>query len=168
VTWFDLGALTIVVLAIVDGARSGLAWSFTELVLVVGAATLTGLLRPLVDPYFAKIFEVSQADLPWATHSLLFLTLALGFTGIAYLLNPLVRRWRFDHDGWPGGVVGAVTGAILALVLFALAAWSGPRAYEEQLRPSHTAWVLVEAWDAGATLLFPEQLGHRLEDLRIR
>jgi len=166
VTWFDLGALAIVVLAVVDGARSGLAWAVVELLLVVGAAALTGLLRPLLDPYVAKVLEVSQTDLPWTTHALVFLALALGFTGIAYLLNPLVREWRFDRDGWPGGVVGGLSGTVLALVLFSLAAWSGPRAYEGQLRPSHTAWVLVVTWDAGATGLFPEHLGHRLEDLR--
>jgi uncharacterized membrane protein required for colicin V production len=167
VTWFDLGALAIVVLAAVDGARSGLAWAAVELILIGGAATLTGLLRPLADPYVAKVFEVSQAELPWTTHSLVFVSLALCFTGIAYLLRPLVRNWRFEHDGWPGGVMGAVSGAVLALVLFALATWSGPRAYEEQLTPSHTAWVLTETWDAGITMLFPEQLGRRLEDLRI-
>jgi uncharacterized membrane protein required for colicin V production len=166
VTWFDLGALAIIALAIVDGARSGLAWSVAELLLVLGTATLTALLRPLVEPYVGKVFEIAQTDLPWATHAIVFVTLALGSAGIAYLIHPLVRRWRFDHDPWPGGVVGAVSGCTLALVLFAMAAWSGPRAYEEQLKTSRTTWLLIETWETGATLLFPEPLGHRLEDLR--
>ena len=165
-TWFDLGALAIVVLAAVDGARSGLAWSTVELLLVLGAAGLSRALRPAVDPYVAKVLEISQIDLPWTTHVLLFAVLAVACAGLAYLLHPLVHKWRFDHDGWPGGLLGAVTGTVLALVLFSLAAWSTPRAYEAQLRPSHTAWALTQAWDAGATALFPEQLGHRLEDLR--
>ena len=165
-TWFDLGALAIVVLAAVDGARSGLAWAAAELLLLLGAAVLTGLLRPLAQPYVGKVFEITQVDLPWATHTLLFVVIALGSVGAAYLLRPLVQKWRFDHDGWPGGFVGALSGALLALVLFSLAVWSGPRAYEDQLQPSHTSTVLAATWDAGLQAPFPEPLGHRLEDLR--
>jgi quinol-cytochrome oxidoreductase complex cytochrome b subunit len=166
VTWFDLGALAIVALAAVDGARCGLAWSVTELVLVLAAAAVTGLLRPFAEPYLQKVVVVPQTDAPWFTHLIVFACTAALFIGVAVLLQPLTKRWRFAHDGWPGAAVGTVTGTVAALVLFSLAVWNSPRPYESQLAPSHTAVVLVRAYESGLAPLFPSHLSHRIEDLR--
>jgi uncharacterized membrane protein required for colicin V production len=165
-TWFDLGALAIVVLAVVDGARNGLAWAVVELALLVGAALLAGLLRSFAEPYLQKVVVLPQADAPWITHAVVFALCAALFIGLAVLLQPLTNRWRFSHDGWPGGALGLVTGAIAALVLFSLTVWSSPRPYEAQLTPSCTGDVLVHAHEAGLGPLFPSHLGHRIEDLR--
>lgn len=165
-TWFDLGALAIVALAAFDGARCGPAWALVELLLLVAAATVTGLLRPFVEPYLQKMVVVPQADAPWITHAVVFVLCAILFAVLAVLLQPLTRRWRFRHDGWLGGVLGAVTGAVAALVLFSISVWSSPRPYEEQLAPSLTGTALVHAFDAGLAPLFPSHLGYRVDDLR--
>ncbi len=165
-TWFDLGALALVALAVADAARGGLAWAVMELGLLTAAAFLAALVAGRAEPYVQKVFDVSPTDLPWATHAF---ALALAVTllmGAAFLLQPLTKRWRFRHDGWAGAAVGIGTGALAALLLFSLAVWSSPRPYEMQLRPSATADALVAAYDHGFAPLFPQHLGHRIEDLR--
>ena len=165
-TWFDLGALAIVALAAADGARCGFAWAVLELTMLVAVAALTGLLRPFAEPYIHKMVVLPQTEAPWITHAVVFAACAALFVGLAILLQPLTRRWRFKHDAWPGGLLGGVTGAVAALVLFSLAVWATPRPYEAQLAPSHTGALLVRAVDAGLMPLFPSHLSYRLEDLR--
>ena len=165
-TWFDLGALAIVVLAIVDGVRSGAAWALTELALLACAALLAGFVRPFAEPYLQKIVVLAPADLPWAAHATCFGLLACMFMGVAFLLQPMAKKWRFTHDQWPGAVIGVVTGALAALVLFSLAVWGSPRPYEAELTPSYTGAALVKVHRAGLRGLFPEHVAHRLDDLR--
>lgn len=166
VSWFDLGALAIVALFVVDGARSGLAWALLELTLLAGAALLSGQLQPFADPYVGKVIVLSQVDAPWATHAVVLAVVTVLLVGLGVLLQPLTKRWRFRFDGWPGGLVGAVTGAVAALVLFSLAIWSSPRPYEAQLGQGFSVRVLDRVHAAGLEPLFPSPLGHRLAELR--
>ena len=167
-TWIDLGALVLVALAVVDGARSGLAWAIVELAFLGLAAWLTGMLRPLAEPYVLKVASLTELDLPWVSHAALFALLACVLMGLAFLLHPMCRRARFRRDGWPGGVVGALSGLLAALVLTSLAAWHSPRPYEEQLRGAFVVDILGRAHAAGLAPLLPEGTVARLGELRPR
>ncbi len=165
-TWFDLGVLALVALAALDGARCGLAWAALELTLVLAAAALTGVLRPFAEPYLHKIVVLPQSDAPWVAHTVVFGLCAAAFIALAVLLQPLTKRWRFRHDGWLGGVVGALAGATAGLILLSLTVWGSPRPYEGQLAPSCAGKALVTVYEAGLAPLFPSHLGHRIQDLR--
>lgn len=166
-SWFDFGALVIIVLAVVDGVTSGLAWALLETVLVVASALAARGLRVYVEPYVLKVADLGPEDAAGASHLVVFALLACAFVGVMFLLHPASRKWRFRRDRWFGGAVGAVNGLLVSLVLFALAVWSHPRpAYEEALAESRLVSVLDGASDRGLSGLFPEWVPERMGQLR--
>ncbi len=164
-SWFDLGALLLCALAVVDGARSGLAWSVVETALLALAAVLTTLLRPLAEPYVSKIATLGPEDLLWVTHAALFALIACMLMGVAYLLHPLSKRLRFRWDDWTGGTFGVVSGLLAAVILFSMTLWHSPRPYEEQLSPSVLISLLDSAQGCGLELLFPDGSVARVAEL---
>lgn len=167
-TWFDLAAIALVALAVLDGARSGLAWALLELFAIAAAALAARWLAPHGEQIVAKIVDLaSEEDLHGASHASVLALLGLATAGVLILLHPASRRWRFSHDRWPGGVLGAVNGLLVALLLFSVVAWSRPRpSCEEALNQSRLVPVLRAVSDAGLSALFPAHLPARLQQLR--
>lgn len=167
-TWFDLAALALIALAVFDGARSGLAWAVLELGAIAAAALAARWLAPHSEQIVAKIVDLaSEEDLHGASHAVVFTLLALATAGVLVLVHPASRRWRFSHDRWPGAVVGAMNGLLVALLVFAVVAWPRPRpSYEEALNQSRLVPVLRTVSESGLSALFPAHLPARLQQLR--
>jgi hypothetical protein len=167
-TWFDLGALAIVALAVVDGATSGFLWSLLESAFLVTTAMTARGLAVHAQPYVLKVADLGPDDLRSASHVAVFLPVASTFLGVLILLHPASRRWRFRRDAWLGGAWGAVNGIFGSTLLFSMAMWSTPRAWEEQLAASRLSPVLACAVDAGLAPLYPEPTVERLRQLERR
>ncbi len=166
-SWFDLGAFVIVGLALVDGVWAGFLFALLETALVVAAAAAAHSLAPAVEPYLVKLVDVAPEDLPGAAHLATLATLLVLVAGVLVLLRPASRRWRFAHDRWLGGAVGAVNGLLLALLLFSVAMWSSPRVGgESTLAESRLLSVLSGAMHSGLHGLFPSHADARVEELR--
>lgn len=165
-SWFDLGALFVVALAVLDGACNGLAWAALELALLLAAAFAARGLGSHVEPYLLKIADLAPDEVQSASHLTVFLAFAGVFAGILFLLHPASKRWRFRHDRWFGGVVGFATGTLGALLLFSIAMWSSPRtSVEESLAESRLLAVLKSARGNGLSGLFPQHVAGRVPQL---
>lgn len=164
-TWFEVGALIVITLAVLDGAVSGLVWALLELALLAGAAWLTGALRPGVEPYMEKVVDIAPPDLSWVTHVFVFTVVAVLLIGLLFLVHPTSKRWRFRHDRWLGGIVALANGALASLLLLSAAVWCSPRSYDDALRASTTVDVLREATHGRLSALFPPDLDLRLARL---
>lgn len=165
-TWYDLGALALVALAVLDGARSGLAWAATELAFLVAAAATARAVHAHAEPYLLKVVDVAPEDRAGATHAIAFGTLAAVAAGVLILLHPASKRWRFKHDAWYGGALGAANGSLLALVVFSILLWSSPRpSVEESLAESALAHTLRATEGPALAPLLPDRLPRRLEQL---
>ena len=165
-SWFDAAAVVVVALAILDGVMSGLAWAVVELALLVGAALAARALGGPAQPYVLKFADLSPEEAPWAAHAAVFALSACMLLGLAVLVHPLWKRWRFRRDRWLGALLGVGTGVVASLVLFAIALWATPRPYEESLRASRLVQALAAAADSPLRGLFPTGLPARLEELR--
>ena len=164
-SWFDLAALVLVTLAVVDGARSGLAWAGLESLAVAGTALLARAVHTPAEPYLAKIADLSERDMHCASHLVALVLLGVTVTGVMILLHPASRRWRFKRDGWFGGALGALNGLLAALVIFSTVLWWRPRPdAEDSLAGSHLLGLLRTASDQGLAPLFPEHVPERLRD----
>lgn len=164
-SWFDLGALVIIALAVADGARSGLAWAALESLAVTGTALLARAVHTPAEPYLAKIADLGTEDMHCASHAVMLALLGAAVIGVMILLHPASRRWRFKRDGWFGGVLGAVNGLVAALILFSTFLWWRPRPdAEESLAGSRLLPVLGVATDQGLAPLFPDCVPQRLHD----
>jgi hypothetical protein len=165
-TWYDLGALVVVALAVLDGARSGLAWASAELAAILGVALAARALHAQIEPYLLKVADVAPDDRAGATHAIVFSALGALVIGVMILLHPASRRWRFRHDGWYGGALGALNGLLAALLVFSILLWSAPRpAVEETLAESRLSSALRVAEEARLGPLFPDRLPRRLVQL---
>src|SRR5262245_17495975 len=119
-SWFDLAALVVIALAVVDGARSGLYWAALETCVLVASAAISRALAPGVEPYVRKVVELNREDLRGAAHVVVLAASACVLFGVAILVKPAIKRRRFQHDGVAGGILGAVNGTLAALLLFAV------------------------------------------------
>jgi colicin V production protein len=164
-SWFDLGALVVVALAVADGARSGLAWAALESLAVAGTALLARAAHTPAEPYLAKITDLPDGDMHCASHVVVLALLGCAVTGVMILLHPASRRWRFKRDGWFGAALGVLNGLVAALVLFSTMLWWRPRPdAEETLASTRLLAVLRVATDQGLAPLFPEHVPGRLRD----
>lgn len=164
-TWFDVGALVVVIAMAVEGHLSGVVWAALELAALMAAAALARATAPLLTPYVAKLAELDPAHLSWTSHALILGVLLATLIALLILLRPLQRKWRFDRDRWPGAVVGVLTGAVLAGVILAVTLWASPRGYEAALEGCQFRRALAAAHDNGGRILFPEGIEDRLRDL---
>jgi uncharacterized membrane protein required for colicin V production len=167
-SWFDLGAVVLVALAAFDGARSGLVWALLETTLLVGAALAARGLHGPIEPYVQKVADFSADDLSCASHAVVFAVAACLLVGILILLHPASKRWRFARDAWFGGVVGALNGALGALLLFSVVIWCSPRqsAVEESIAESRLVPVLRASQESGLGAVLPEHVPDRLAQIR--
>ena len=164
-SWFDLGALVVLALAIVDGARSGLAWAALETLAVAGTALLARAVNTPAEPYLAKIADLPDRDMHCASHLVALVLLGGTVTGVMILLHPASRRWRFKKDEWFGGVLGALNGLVASLVIFSTLLWWSPRpSAEETIGGSRLLAFLRVASDRGLAPLFPDHVPERLHD----
>lgn len=165
-SWFDLGAILVVALAVFDGAFNGFAWAALEAALLVAAALAARGLGSHVEPYLLKIADLAPDELRSASYLTVFLAFAGLFAGILILIHPASKRWRFRHDRWLGGVLAFGTGTLGALVLFSIAMWSRPRpAVEDALAESRLLGVLKAAKENGMGGLLPQHVGDRVSQL---
>jgi hypothetical protein len=165
-SWFDLGALLLVLAAVFDGARSGLLWAVLELGLLIASGLTARGLRPHVEPYVSKFAELSAEDLHAASFVVVFVAVACVLAGLLVLVHPASKRWRFRHDAWYGGVLGAVNGALAAVLLFSMAIWSTPRpTIEDQAAGSALVPVLGAAYEHGLERVLPEHVPERVSQL---
>ena len=164
-SWFDLGALVVIALAVTDGAKSGLAWAALESVAVVGTALLARAVHGPSEPYLAKLADLPDGDMHCASHIVALTLLGCTVTGVMILLHPASRRWRFERDAWFGAALGVVNGLLASLVIFSTVLWWRPRPdAEETLAGSRLTAVLQVATDRGLAPLFPEHVPGRLHD----
>ncbi len=165
-SWFDLGAVLVVALAVFDGARNGLAWAALEAALLVTAALGARGLGPHAEPYLLKIADLPADELRSTAHLTVFLAFAAAFGGILFLIHPASKRWRFRHDRWFGGTLGLATGTLGSLLLFSIVMWSRPRlAVEDALAESRLLAVLRTAKDNGMAGLLPVHVTERVVQL---
>jgi uncharacterized membrane protein required for colicin V production len=166
-SWFDLAALVVIVFAVLDGARSGLAWASLQTAMLLGAALVARGVAGRAEPYLLKLVDLGPEDLRSAAHVVVFALTACMLFGVLILLHPASKRWRFKHDRWFGGVLGAVNGALASLLLFSMAIWSSPRpSVEDAIASSRLVPVLRCAHENGFSWLFDERLGERLTQLQ--
>ena len=166
-SWFDLGAVVVIALAVLDGAKSGVVWAALETALLVGAGLAAQGLRSHVEPYVSKVADLAPEDLHSAAFVVVFALSACMFFGVLILLHPASKRWRFKHDSWYGAVLGLANGALAALLLFSMAIWSTPRpTYEDAVAGSRLVPVLDWAYGHGGERMFPEHVPERLSPLR--
>jgi colicin V production protein len=165
VTWFDVGALVIVGLVVLDGAYSGLLWALLELVLLVGAALLAGSLSAHAEPVISKIADLEQPALAWASYVTVFGLVGAVLLGALFLLHSNSKRWRFKHDSWYGGALAVVTGVLAACLLFSSLIWCSPRSYDDSLRRTPLLSTVRALHDTGLTGLLPPDVGLRLQQL---
>jgi uncharacterized membrane protein required for colicin V production len=164
-TWFEIGALVVIALAVLDGLVSGFVWAVLELCVLVGAALAARALRTTAEPYMLKVAALSPEHLPWATHVVLFVLTALLLFGVLLLVHPATKRWRFRGDRVFGAVLGMFTGVLACLVLVSVALWATPAAHQDTLRESPLTRSLGAAFELGLAPLFPEPAPERLERL---
>jgi uncharacterized membrane protein required for colicin V production len=166
-SWFDLAALVVVALAVVDGARSGLLWAALETCVLVASALVARALSPGMEPYVRKVVELAPQDLRGTAHVVVFAVAALVLFGVLILVKPAIKRRRFRHDGVAGGALGAVNGTIAALLLFAIVIWPARRSdVEDSIAESRLVPTMRIAHDHGLAWLLPDYVPARLGELQ--
>jgi uncharacterized membrane protein required for colicin V production len=165
-SWFDLAALVVVALAVVDGARNGLLWAALETCVLVASALVARGLSSGVEPYVRKIVELTPQDLRGTAHVLVFVVSACVLFGVLILVKPAIRSRRFRHDGVAGGALGAVNGTLAAFLVFAIVIWPARRSdVEDSIAESRLVPVLRVAHEHGMAWLLPDYLPARLAEL---
>lgn len=142
-SWFDLGALVLTLLAAVDGATSGLAWAAMETAVLLGSAAAARALAPGAEPYVFKATDLPAHDLPWVTHVVVFAVCAGSMFGLLLLAHPAAKKWRFRRDAWAGGALGVVNGALASLLIFAVTIGTTHGAWEEEAHRSRMLPVVA-------------------------
>src|SRR6185503_10897405 len=164
-SWFDAGALVVVVLAVLDGATSGFAWALAESVVLVGSAFAARALREGAEPYVEKITALPATDLPWVTHLLVFAACASVLFGLLLLVHPAVKRWRFRRDGWLGGFLGLANGAFAAVLLFSMVMAATAPSGEREARASVLVRPVASLAAGPAGALLPQHATSRAQEL---
>ena len=165
-SWFDLGALAVVALAVFDGARNGLVWALIEAILLLAAAILARVSHGHLEPYLLKIADLEPQDLHCASYLVVFVATGCVFVGALVLVHPASKRWRFRHDRWFGGALGGASGVFASLVIFSIVIWSHPRpSGEESLAESRLVPVLRTAADHGLAGVLPVHVPLRMTEL---
>ncbi len=166
-SWFDLAALGVVALALVDGARGGLVWAALVAVFVAAAALAARTAAPHVEPYVRKVADLSPDDVRGAAHSTVLALAALAAAGVLYLLKPATRRRRFNRDGIWGAALGLATGLVAVVVVFAVLLWPSRRtSAEDALAESRLVALTRAANEHGLARLLPDWTAERLDELR--
>ena len=165
-SWFDIGALVVVLLAVLDGATSGFAWAGLEAVVLLGSALASRLLRDHAAPYVSKVAALPAADLPWVTHLILFALSACSLFGILMLVHPAAKKWRFRNDRWFGGAMGLVNGGLAAIFIFAMTMAATDKAWEDQARTSRLLHVVDGLSRTPAAGLLPDHVQERAARLQ--
>ncbi|MCE9637884.1 MAG: CvpA family protein [Planctomycetes bacterium] len=154
-SWFDIGALVVVLLAVWDGAKSGLAWALMELSVFVGSALIAGAVRPHAEAYVFKIANLPPQDLPWVTHLAVFALCACTLFGILTLIHPAARKWRFKNDRWFGGAVGLMNGVVASVVVCGMLLAPTEKGWVDELKPSMLLRAVAATADSPAEVLLP-------------
>jgi uncharacterized membrane protein required for colicin V production len=166
-SWLDLAALVVVVLAAFDGAKNGLVWAALETVLVVATAAATRTLSPHVEPYVGKIADFAPENRAGAAHVVVLATTAAVLGGVLVLLKPATRGRRFARDGYFGGALGAVNGLFASLLVLSVVIWPArPVDVEDPLAKCRLVPAIEVAHGHGLAWFFPTYLPARLAELR--
>lgn len=164
-SWFDVAALVVVALAVLDGATSGLAWAALETLVLVGSAAAARALRPVAEPYLDKIAALPPTDLPWVTHLLVFALCACSLFGVLLLVHPAAKKWRFAKDRWWGGALGVLNGCLAAVLVTASVMAATAPAWEAEARGSAVVRFVGSLSDGPLAPLFPEHAPARARQL---
>jgi uncharacterized membrane protein required for colicin V production len=164
-SWFDVAALVVVVLAVLDGATSGFAWAVMELVVLLGSAAAARALRPHAEPYLQKIAALPPSDLPWVTHLLVFALCACSLFGVLLLVHPAAKKWRFRNDRWFGGALGLLNGCLAAVLVSSMVIAATDPAWEAEARSSRVVRVVGSLAAGPASVLLPEHAAGRSRQL---
>ncbi len=166
-SWFDLAALVVVALAVVDGARSGLLWAALETCVLVASATIARSTSSAMEPYIRKIVDLEPDDLRGAAHVAAFAASASVLFGVLILVKPATKRRRFRHDGVAGGALGIVNGTLAALLVFAIVIWPARRpGVEDSIAGSRLVPTMRVAHGHGFAWLLPDYVESRLGELQ--
>lgn len=160
-SWFDIAAVVVILLAVFDGAKSGLAWALLEFAVFVGSAIAARAVRPHAEAYVFKIANLPPQDLPWVTHLAVFALCACTLFGVLTLVHPAARKWRFKNDRWFGGAVGLLNGCVASVVVCGMLLAPTEPAWEAELKPSVLLRAVAAVADSPAAGLLPESAAAR-------
>jgi membrane protein required for colicin V production len=123
---FDIAVVGILLLAILHGAWKGLAWQLAGIFSLVAGF---GVALPLSAP-LAHFFGATAPLNRFVAVAVLYAVVSLGIYLAAYYYREVIQKWKLDNwDRHLGGVLGAIKGYLLCLVLtyFAITLFSGLR-----------------------------------------